>query len=201
MNTAETIRERIEETPAGEPLPVALFQGLGSRAAVDQALSRLVKAGEIERVARGVYMRPRGGRFGPMPPPAIKVARALAEPSGAAVQVSGAEAASRLGLSTQVPARPVFWTSGPSRRVRMGKQVVELRHKSPRKLALAGRPAGLALTALWYLGKGEVTPEVIEKLRKRLPSEEFEALAGARGLMPAWMADAFYRHEQERQSA
>ncbi len=201
MSTVKAIRKRIGETPPGEPLPAALFRGLGSRAAVDQALSRLVKAGKIERVARGVYMRPKEGRFGPVPPPALRVAQALAESSGAAVQVHGAEAASRLGLSTQVPARPAFLTTGPTRRVRLGKQVVEIRHASPRKLAMAGRPAGLALTALWYLGKGEVTPAVIETLRHRLPAAEFEALKEARSLMPAWMAEAFYRHQQGQRHA
>jgi hypothetical protein len=72
---------------------------------------------------------------------------------------------------------------------------VELRHAAPRKLALSGRPAGLALTALWYLGKNQTTSAVVEKIKNRLPPEEFEALKSATVYMPAWMAQAIRRHE------
>ncbi|MEW6775274.1 MAG: DUF6088 family protein [Bdellovibrionota bacterium] len=195
MAIVELVRKRIGNIPAGEPFTPKAFAGLGTRAAVDQTLSRLARSGAIERVARGVYVRPEKTRFGPVPPSPSKVVGALARATQASVQVHGAEAANKLGLSTQVPARPVFWTSGPSRRFTMGKLEIELRHTSPRKLALAGRPAGLALAALWYLGREEVTPEVVGRIRQKLPEKEFRALQGAVSSMPAWMADAVYRQE------
>jgi hypothetical protein len=76
--------------------------------------------------------------------------------------------------------------------------VVTLNHVAPRKLALAGRPAGLALSAFWYLGKNGVTPELIAKVTNSLAPAEQEALSAARALMPAWMADAFYWFEQSK---
>lgn len=45
-----------------------------------------------------------------------------------------------------------------------------LQHVAQRKLNLAGRPAGLALAAMWYLGKKEVTPALIEEIRRKLGS-------------------------------
>jgi hypothetical protein len=58
IKTAELIRQRIEAMPIGEPFtPTALLE-CGTRASVDQTLSRLVKAGSIERVTRGVFVRP-----------------------------------------------------------------------------------------------------------------------------------------------
>ena len=65
-----------------------------------------------------------------------------------------------------------------------------------RKLALAGRPAGLALAAMWYLGKTEVTPALVEKIRRKLGSSEFEVLKSATSSMPAWMSDAIFRSER-----
>ena len=78
----------------------------------------------------------------------------------------------------------------------MGSLEVTLKHVSPRKLALAGRPAGTALAALWYLGRHQVTEAVIEQVRRKLPAEEFQALKAAASSQPAWMAAAFRRHER-----
>jgi hypothetical protein len=120
----------------------------------------------------------------------------LPRPLGAVVQIHGAEAARRLELTTQVPTQSVFVTSGPSKRIRVGKMEIRLQHVCQRKLALAGRPAGLALAAMWYLGKMEVTPALVEKIRRKLGSSEFEVLKSATRSMPAWMSDAIFRSER-----
>ena len=193
--TAELIRQCIEGMPVGEPFTPTAFLAFGTRASVDQTLSRLVKAGCVERVTRGVFVRPEVSRFVDqvMPEP-IKVAETVARTTGSIVQIHGAEAARRLELTTQVPTQSVFSTSGPSKRIRVGKMEIRLQHVCQRKLTLAGRPAGLALAAMWYLGKSEVTPLLIEKIRRKISGSEFEALKSATSSMPAWMSDAFLRH-------
>jgi hypothetical protein len=69
-----------------------------------------------------------------------------------------------------------------------------LQHVCQRKLALAGRPAGLALAAMWYLGKKEVTLSLIEKIQRKLSSEEFEILQSAISVMPAWMSNVMSQY-------
>ncbi|GHU05927.1 hypothetical protein FACS1894158_10520 [Betaproteobacteria bacterium] len=195
--TAELIRQRIKAMPIGEPFTPTAFLECGTRASVDQTLSRLIKAGSIERVARGVFVRPEVSRFvGKVMPAPLKVAESIARTTGAIVQIHGAEAARRFELSTQTPTQSVFATSGPSKRIRVGKQEIRLQHVCQRKLALAGRPAGLALAAMWYLGKEELTPAIIEKIRRKLGSVEFEALKSVTNSMPAWMSDAIFRNER-----
>jgi hypothetical protein len=63
-------------------------------------------------------------------------------PEGETIVSNGAAAANALGLTTQVPVRSVYLTSGRSRKMHLGKQVVELRHAPRWQLALANRPAG-----------------------------------------------------------
>lgn len=197
LNTAELIRQRIAGMPVGEPFASAAFLNCGTRASVDQTLSRLVKAGDIERVVRGVFVRPEVSRFvGKVMPDPQKVAETVAKTTGSIIQVHGAEAARRLELSTQVPTQPVFVTSGPTKRIRVGKMEIRLQHVCQRKLALAGRPAGLALAAMWYLGKKEMTPALIEKIRHQLGTSEFEVLKSATNAMPAWMSDTIFRNER-----
>ncbi len=197
MSTSQAIRERIAAQPAGEPFTPALFAGLGSRASIDQTLMRLTKEGFIERLGRGLYTVPKTSRFGlkSMPSPEM-VAKTVAAAEGASIEVHGAEAARRFGFSTQVPAQPIFYTTGSSHTVQMGKLQVRLQHVAVRKLALAGRPAGQALSALWYLGRRQVTPATFERIAAKLPQIEFEALRSAKASMPAWMVEALRRYEE-----
>ena len=200
MKTTGRIRLRIEGIPHGEPFLSSAFLSYGPRASVDQALSRLTKEGKIARVTRGVFVRPKKNRFigMVMPEPGI-VAETIGRSTGAIVQVHGAEAARRFELTTQMPTRTIYYTSGPSRHFHVGALEVTLQHVSARKLALAGRPAGLALTALWYLGRSAVTEGVIKVIAGKLPLAEFEALKSAITMMPAWMVDAFRQYEQSAQ--
>jgi hypothetical protein len=197
INTAELIRQRIKEIPVGEPFTPKVLLECGTRTSVDRSLSRLIEAGVIDRVARGVYVRPEVSRFvGKVMPDPLKVAETVAKTTGALIQVHGAEAARRLELTTQVPTQSVFVTSGPSKRIRMGKMEIRLQHVCQRKLALAGRPAGLALSAMWYLGKTEVTPVLVDKIRRKLGTSEFEVLKSVTSSMPAWMSDAIFRNKR-----
>lgn len=190
-NTARLIRQRIENAKPGEPFTSAELLDCGTRASIDQNLSRLVKSGAIERVARGVFVKPEINRYvGKVAPEPLKVVNAVAKASGSIVQIHGAEAARQLGLSTQVPLRAVYSTSGPSRRVRVGAMEIQLKHVCANKLALAGTPGGLALAALWYLGRKGVTSSVIDKIRHKLSGTEFEALKSCR--KPSWMSDVFF---------
>jgi hypothetical protein len=201
IKTAELIRQRIQAIPVGEPFTPTTLLESGTRASVDQSLSRLVKSGAIERVTRGVFVRPEVSRYvGKVMPEPIKVAQTIAKTTGSIVEIHGAEAARRLELTTQVPTQSVFLTSGPSKRIRVGKMDIRLQHVSQRKLVLAGQPAGLALTAMWYLGKTVVTPSLIEKIRRKLSVCEFEMLRSVTSSMPAWMSDAFFRHARAASS-
>ena len=93
---------------------------LGSRAAVDQALSRLARKGELMRVCQGVYVRPIQTRFGPRTPSIDKVLASLSALWGETIVPCGGIAANALGLTTQAPVRQVHLTSGPNRKLKLG---------------------------------------------------------------------------------
>lgn len=172
----------------GVPFTTRQILGFGSRAAVDQALSRLVKEKRISRIARGVYVRPRVSRYtGVVQPVPESIASAVAE--GSPIVPHGAEAARRLGLTTQVPVAPIFYTSGQRRTIRQGNLVIQLRHRPLRQMALAGRPAGLALSALLYLGSRQVSGETLAMIRERIGSVEYDILRNSRKAMPSWLAE------------
>lgn len=194
MSNAELIREKIDQLPAGQPFTPAAFLSIAERSSVDKTLARLVRAGVLSRPSRGVFVRPHESEFGVIPPEPIEVA--IAKAHGMPVEIHGAEAARRFGLSTQVPVRPVFYTTGRSRTFWLGKMPVRLQHISPRKLVYPGTKVGMAISALWYLGKEQVSHKVFEAVRSRLSPEEYEALKAAAPKMPCWMADALHKYEK-----
>ncbi len=186
---SKAILKKIQGFPEGEPFTANMFIEIAPHTAIRHALARLVKSGYLMRATRGIYVRPKMNRFiGPVPPSSEEIVRLKSE--GETIGITGAEAVQKLGLSTQVVLKEVFLTSGRSRKIQLenGREIV-LRHVAPRKLVLAGRPAGVALTALWYLGKKGVSTETIHQIRRRLSSEEFEVLKKEAHLMPAWMRE------------
>lgn len=79
--------------------------------AVSQALSRLARQGEVRRVHKGTYFRPRKSVLGESRASHSAVtSRVLNAP----VHPSGLTAANMLGLSTQNPARPQYTTPASS---------------------------------------------------------------------------------------
>ena len=186
-----SLPKHVMENAAGQPEgsllhPKALLH-LGSRAAVDQALSRLSRNGSLIRVCQGMYVRPIETRFGPRPPSVEKVIKALSALWGETIVPCGGAAANALGLTTQVPVRQVYLTSGPNRRLALGEQKVELRHALRWQLAAPHRAAGEAVRALSWLGPSEVE-EALDTIGRRLSAADFDELAASRALMPAWLA-------------
>ena len=164
------------------------FLDIGSRSAIDLALHRLTAAGTIRRVARGLYHYPESHTLlGEVAPSVEAVAKALASRDQIKLQPSGAYAANLLGLSEQVPAKVVYLTSGPARKLKLGKLVMELRPATSRQLATAGRASGSVIAALRYLGKPHVTPGRIARLREVLSKEDRRSLANDLAHAPVWM--------------
>jgi len=190
MSVAESISNRIKHMPKGKPFAGAVFAQAGSRASVDKALSRLVLSGSLERVARGVYMRPKQSEYTGKKVRAnpIAVMEVVARTRGETIQVHGVEAARRLGLSTQMQVLPTYYTSGSTREIKIGNAVVRLRHASQQRLQQAGTPVGLALTALLYLGKEGLTAKAVEKITSSLNAADFRKLMACK--MPEWMRSA-----------
>ena len=141
QHMTDQILEHAGRRPEGAPIVPKALLHLGSRAAVDQALSRLVRRGQLLRAGRGLYVRPVKGRFGVRAPALEEMLEAVALQRGEVMAPSGAAAANGLGLTTQVPIRSVYLTSGHSRKLTLGSQTIELRHVPRWQLALAGRPA------------------------------------------------------------
>ena len=93
----DKLKRQIQKRPPGAVFVTREFLALGSRAAVDEALSRLAREGVIRRLGRGLYDFPRRHPvLGPVPGDPDQIAAALARKTGSRLQSAGGQAAKRL---------------------------------------------------------------------------------------------------------
>ncbi len=198
MNVTHPIAEKILgklRAQKGAPVPTRDLLDLGARPAVDQALSRLVQQGIIRRVRRGLYELPRMGRLLNQPVAASpdELIHAWARNNGLRVVPSGAYAANLLGLSTQVPAKIVYYTNGRTQTLKLGPYTIRLLNRGPKTMDVRGRVAPLVFQALRYLGPRGVTPEVIRRLRSALSAKDKDELWHNLRYAAAWMRPVIER--------
>lgn len=185
----ETILQHAQALPEGGVVSPKQFLHLGSRAAIDQALSRLTRQGRLLRAGCGTYVTPISSRFGTRPPAPEKVVVSLAARSGETVAAHGAYAANALGLTQQVPIREVYLTSGRTRSLKLGRSEVLVKHAPRWMLALGPGPAGAAVRALAWMGPEHVRTSLVA-LHRTLPPAEWQALQSSSAVLPSWMARA-----------
>lgn len=184
----QKVRKRLSGKGRGYVFTPSDFLDLGARTGVDQALSRLTAQGIIRRLSQGLYDYPKSSpRFGLLSPDSDAIAQALARKDNHVLQISPARAANMLGLTTQVPAKAVYLTDGPSRTRRIGRQTIQMKHASQKSLAGAGRLSGAVFQALRYVGRDSIDDKVIRKLRNALNDDDRADLIKHSLSVPEWM--------------
>ena len=188
------IKKRIRAKKRGWIFTPKDFLDLGPRTAVDQALSRLAKQGMIRRLDRGFYDYPRQHKvLGLLSPDMDKLAQAITAKTGDKVFPSGAVTANLLGLSTQVPAKPLYLTNGPSRTMQVGGRSIVFKHACVPLLDRLSSKANAVLQSLSYLGKSNIDDQVIHHCTKLLDSQDIKGLINATPQLPGWLADTVLR--------
>jgi hypothetical protein len=180
---AATVRQRIER--GGEQLwRFEDFRDLPFPA-VAQALSRLTKAGTIERLSKGVYYSPRDTALGKSRPNPAAISRLASRTK--TMFPSGVAAANMLGFTTQNPKRSEMATSDLSLpRKLVGADAVIHTRRPPAWAGLPETDAAL-LDFLRHMGRSsELSPDETVKRTLKLIAEEgrFDRLSKASGTEP-----------------
>lgn len=190
ITIADKVMKRIRARGRGKWVCTARdFLDLGGRAAVDQALSRLAKAGDLRRVGRGLYDLPRNSAVlnRAAPVDIDKAVAALARRDSIRIMPDGIAAANQLGLTNAVPVKTSYLTDGATRDVRIGNRTIRLKHAGPAVMAWAGRPAGPVAQALRWLGPDAAKDDrVVTTLRRALPDGIKKDLARNSASLPGW---------------
>lgn len=197
MNDLKTqIMAHIDAAGLGRVWVPADFSQLGGRDAVDKALQRLVTAGRLRRIDRGLYDRPKVNSLTKQatPPDYRAVVDAIARRDQLRLLVDGMTAANDLGLTDAVPANVIIHTDARRRAIQLDNLTITFKLTAPSRLYWAGRPAMRAVQSLYWLKDSLPAdkPRIVKRLSDLLDSSEQgeairqDLLAGFNAL-PAWM--------------
>ena len=188
--TTDQIMERVSKHDGAAWLCTPKdFLDVASRQAVDQALSRLVKAGRLRRVGHGLYQQPRisGVLKRPAPVDLDAAVAALSRRDGVRMMPDGLVFANQLGLTNAVPAKVSYVTDGHSRTLKIDGRTVRFRHAGPSVMQWAGRPAAPVVQALRWLGpRAAADGEIVSTLSRHLPDDVKLDLLHNRRDLPGW---------------
>ena len=188
------IEHQIEQKKPGEIIFPNEFKGIGTEAAIKMTLHRLVKTGILQRIAHGIYMRPKQDPlFGTINPPLEEIALAIAKKEKTRIKPAGAYALNKLGLSTQVPTRLVYITDGPRKKIHIGNTVILFKQSTPKKLALQGELSSLIIQALDELDMDALDNRTLDKLAKLIQKENPRKLQHDLKLAPAKVNDFIFK--------
>lgn len=190
ISLAQKIMNRIRRHGRGWVFTPRDFVDLASRSNVDTVLHRLAGQGDIRHFARGLYDYPRKHpKLGNFPPHAPQAAAAIARATGDRIYPTGAQAANRLGLTTQVPADTIYVTTGKSKDIVFSDSGFTI-HLQKAKLpkTLTHQMAYMALQALDNLGPRMVDRKMIDTVAKILaPDDKKDIQANLRYIRNPWL--------------
>jgi Family of unknown function (DUF6088) len=170
------------------------FLDLGSRAALDQALSRMCRAGTLRRVGRGLYDWPRHSAILDQPAPASvdSVVDAVKRRANVTVVPGNLAAANALGLTNAVPTRPDFLASRHIGDVVIGNRTVSFRTAGSALSPWLDTPAAVLVQALFWLhdNASDRLDDAVPTLRKRASDDAKRSLAKGINKLPGWAIPA-----------
>ena len=187
------VKLRIENAAPGDIFIPADFSDLAEARKITMCLSRLHEDGTLERVKRGVYMKPRYSQLlnRPVPPREDAVAKAIARNYGWTIVPCGDTALNMLGLSTQIPTVWLYVSDGPYKTYETDGIRFQYKH-TDRKNELIGvtEKTALIIQALRALGKENIDSQTISYLSGRLDAKEKQQLLQESRYVTAWIYEA-----------
>lgn len=172
------------------------FATIGNTKAVNKALERLTKSGEIERIAQGIYVRPVIDNYiGKVLPSIEEIAIAIAKRDRATIVPTGSYAMYKLGLTTQVPLNIVYYSDTSARKIKIGKQTITFKKASSKNLSFVGEISMLAIQALRTIGRDNVTDSEIKQIKTLLKNENPKHLQHDLLLAPVWIRKLIANNE------
>ena len=155
---AKEIKSRISAAPDGIIFIVSDFADVADSETIRRNLNRLVQAGTLRRILKGVYEKPKFskllGEYVAADPDAV--AKALARCYHWTIAPCGDTALNMLGLSTQVTAVWSYISDGPYKTYEWDKTKIEFKHRTNKEVTGLSPMTILVIQALKTLGKEHI---------------------------------------------
>ena len=160
------IETKILKSSLGEIFFAEDFYAYGSPGNIRLTLFRLVNDGILERLAQGIYLKPkRDPLLGTLYPTTEEIAKQIAQRDKARIAPTGVFALYLLGLTTQVPLKAVYLSDGSQREIKIGNRSIQFKKTVPKSFAIKDELLHLIVQAFKEVGQNKVTEDFIEKIK------------------------------------
>ena len=178
MTSPENISNQISKMTPGTVFIVSDFSDASSYDNVRKILIRLENEGEIRRILPGIYDKPGFSEIlqEESAPDINAVAEAIARKNNWTIAPDGNTALNLLGLSTQVPAKWEYLSSGDTKSYQIDNCSISFTHRADRELNGMSRKTMLVIQAIKALGPDNISEDVVSQLASKTSPEEKERL-------------------------
>jgi len=183
------IKNRIDDMDKGKVFISNDFLDIASNETVRRTLNQLVKENKIKRIINGFYYRPRYSELiGEYEEPSMyELAIAIARKYNWDIAPYNSTALNLLGLSTQVPSKWTFISSGRYIEYEIGNNKIEFKKVKPSEIANMSLKTATVILAIKALGKDEITEDDIRKIKQNLSKADKENLLREATSTTAWI--------------
>lgn len=189
METSKSqIENKIMKSSRGELFFADDFSKYGSSENIRQVLSRLEKEGVLERIAHGIYVKPKiDSLLGTVYPNTEEVAKEIAKRDKSLIAPTGVLALFLLGLSSQVPLKAVYLTDGSPREIKIGKRSVRFKRTTPKSFAIKDELLHLIVQAFKEIGQKEVSADFLHRIKPAVKKLTKETIKSQLKYAPVWI--------------
>ncbi|HBP38756.1 MAG TPA: hypothetical protein DD640_08465 [Clostridiales bacterium] len=188
----EQVKKRVQDAKEGSVFIPSDFFDIAESVKINMCLDRLQVTGYLQRIMRGIYVKPRFSELMNkyIPPRTDDVAKAIARNYGWTIVPCGDTALNLLRLSAQVPAVWLYVSDGPYKEYEADGMTLKFKHTDNKKeLINISYITALVVQALKALGKGNVSDKEIRGLSKLLSEEEKTKMLDEAKRVTAWVYD------------
>lgn len=189
MKTSKNqIEIKIIKSQRGEFFFAEDFIKYASSDNVRKILSRLEQGSLIERLAHGIYIKPKKDPLlGTIYPNIGEVAKEIAKRDKARIAPTGVMALYLLGLTTQVPLKAVYLTDGSQREVKIGNRTIKFKRTVPKSFAIKDELLHLIVQAFKEKGQEEITEYFLETIKQAVKKLDEKVMQNQVVYAPVWI--------------
>lgn len=187
-SVAGKIENTIFKSNAGRIFFVEDFVELNSSDNIRQILFRLEREGRIERIAHGIYLKPKTDKLiGTLYPTVEDIAKEIARRDKARIAPTGVFALYQIGLTTQIPLNLVYLTDGAPRDIKIGERKIKFKKTAPKSFAIKDRLLHLIVQAFKETGQKNADASFRDKIQKSVLKLDQKDLYSQLRFAPVWI--------------
>lgn len=182
------IQKKISKASFGEIFFLDDFSKYGSSDNIRKVLSRLEQEGLVERLAQGIYLKPKKDPLlGTLYPTTEEIAKQIGQRDKARIAPTGVLALYLLGLSTQVPLKAVYLSDGSQREVKIGNRTIQFKKTVPKSFAIKDELLHLIVQAFKEVGQNKVTEDFLQKIKPSVLQLDEQVVQKQLKYAPVWI--------------